>query len=51
MKICDWTSERLRAAAQRFNLACAKRFGKFVEVDTPTLSYRAYLWRDHYWFV
>lgn len=29
----------------------AQTFGRYVEVDKPTLRYRAYLWRGQYYFV
>lgn len=29
----------------------ASKFGKYVEVDTPTLQYRAYVWRGRIYII
>ena len=49
--MCYWLRQRylvIRLMVVSF-LACL--FGQYVEVNTPTLQYRAYIWRGTFYFI
>lgn len=51
MQICYEVRQLYLKARVRLCRTLARMFGTYIEVETPTLKYRAYVWRGNYWII